>query len=173
MMQCEFSFYPIFTVGQQSENPITQRTVVSITSTRWRLEARLSSTKANSPICARDIPTYKMSVSLVNKIQLSSKKVNSIQQRSHTSSEVLLLQPKALTTAEVTAVFTMTTSITDASRISTWFQRKWTWMSIPILARKRAAKKLRMGSTCTKINLNQMFPAENGRNVTSLVSALE
>lgn len=28
------------------------------TSTRWRLEARLRRTKANSPICARDIPTY-------------------------------------------------------------------------------------------------------------------
>lgn len=28
------------------------------TSTRWRFEARLRRTKANSPICARDIPTY-------------------------------------------------------------------------------------------------------------------
>lgn len=32
--------------------------MVALTSTRWRLEARLKRTKANSPICARDIPTY-------------------------------------------------------------------------------------------------------------------
>jgi hypothetical protein len=30
-----------------------------ITSIRWMLEARLRRTKANSPICARDMPTYK------------------------------------------------------------------------------------------------------------------
>lgn len=46
-------------------------------------------------------------------------------------------------------------------------------MSIPILARKRAAKKLRMGSTCIKRNLNQMYPAEKGRNSISLISELD
>jgi len=30
-----------------------------ITSTRWRFEARLKRTKANSPICASDMPTYR------------------------------------------------------------------------------------------------------------------
>lgn len=68
----------------------------------------------------------------------------------HTRTEVLLLQPKPLTTVVITTVFTMITKITDANRISTWFQRKWTWINIPMLARKRAAKKLRMGSTCRK-----------------------
>lgn len=38
-------------------------TIQAPTSTRWRLEARLRRTKANSPICASDIPTYKMKLS--------------------------------------------------------------------------------------------------------------
>lgn len=32
----------------------------AFTSTRWRFDARLSNTKANSPICAKDIPTYRI-----------------------------------------------------------------------------------------------------------------
>jgi len=31
-----------------------------LTSTRWRFEARLRRTKANSPICASDMPTYRI-----------------------------------------------------------------------------------------------------------------
>jgi len=40
---------------------ITQKmehNIKKITSIRWILEARLRRTKANSPICARDMPTY-------------------------------------------------------------------------------------------------------------------
>jgi hypothetical protein len=40
---------------------ITQKmehNIKKITSMRWILEARLRRTKANSPICARDMPTY-------------------------------------------------------------------------------------------------------------------
>jgi hypothetical protein len=36
-----------------------------ITSIRWMLEARLRRTKANSPICARDMPTCSKNTSLV------------------------------------------------------------------------------------------------------------
>jgi hypothetical protein len=38
-----------------------------ITSTRWRFEARLKRTKANSPICASKIPTYKNNQIFKNK----------------------------------------------------------------------------------------------------------
>jgi len=64
-----------------------------------------------------------------------------------TRSEVLLLYPNPLTTAAATIVFIMITNITAASKMSTWFQRKWTCISIPMLAKNRAAKKLRIGST--------------------------
>lgn len=65
-----------------------------------------------------------------------------------TRREVLLLYPNPLTTIATTTVFTTITNITAANKISTWFQRNWTFINIPMLARKRAAKKLRMGSTC-------------------------
>lgn len=55
--------------------------------------------------------------------------------------------PKALVTIAATAVLTTMTRITDASNISTWFHRKCTFMSIPIPERKRAANRLRIGST--------------------------
>lgn len=64
-----------------------------------------------------------------------------------TRREVLLLYPNPLTTVATTIVFIIITKITAASKMSTWFQRKWTCINIPMLARKRAAKKLRMGST--------------------------
>ena len=122
------------------------------TSTRWRLEARLRRTKANSPICASDIPTYKMKLLMVSFKYLNKKEVISLWRsrfvRIHlTRSEVLLVYPNPLTTAVTTTVFITMTNITAASKISMWFHRKWTWISIPMLARKRAAKKLRMGST--------------------------
>ena len=47
-------------------------------------------------------------------------------------------------------VFIAITKITDATKISTWFQRKWTWISIPMLERKSAAKRLQMGSIYNK-----------------------
>jgi hypothetical protein len=58
-----------------------------------------------------------------------------------------MLYPKALATIAPTAVLMTITRITDASNISTWFHRNCTCMSIPILERKRAANKLRIGST--------------------------
>lgn len=61
--------------------------------------------------------------------------------------DILMLYRKALTTIAAIAVLTTMTRITDARRISTWFHRKCTFMSIPILDRKRAANKLRIGST--------------------------
>jgi hypothetical protein len=72
-----------------------------------------------------------------------------IQQAAHilTINAVLRLYPKAFVTIATTAVLTTTTKITDASKISTWFQRNCTCISIPILERKRAANKLRIGST--------------------------
>lgn len=64
-----------------------------------------------------------------------------------TINDVLRLYPKAFVTIEATAVLTTTTRITDASKISTWIQRNCTCISIPILDRKRAANRLRIGST--------------------------
>jgi len=37
-------------------------------------------------------------------------------------------------------VFTVITKITAARSISTWFHRKWTLISIPMLARKSSKK---------------------------------
>lgn len=67
-----------------------------------------------------------------------------------TINDVFRLYPKAFVTIEATAVLTTTTRITDASKISTWFQRNCTCISIPILERKRAANRLRIGSTYSR-----------------------
>jgi hypothetical protein len=64
-----------------------------------------------------------------------------------TINDVLKLYPKALVTIAATAVLTTITRITDARSMSTWLHRKCTCMSIPILERKRAANRLRIGST--------------------------
>ena len=64
-----------------------------------------------------------------------------------TWNDVLMLYPKALVTAAAMVVLTTITRITDASNISTWFHRKCTCMSIPILERKRAANRFLIGST--------------------------
>jgi hypothetical protein len=58
-----------------------------------------------------------------------------------------MLYPKALVTAAAMVVLTTITRITDASNISTWFHRKCTFMSIPMLERKRAANRFLIGST--------------------------
>lgn len=58
-----------------------------------------------------------------------------------------MLYPKTLTTVVVTTVLTITTRITDANNISTWFHKNCTWISIPMDARKSAANKFRIGST--------------------------
>lgn len=58
-----------------------------------------------------------------------------------------MLYPKAFVTIVATVVLITITKITDARSISTWFQRKCTCISIPILERKRAANRLRIGST--------------------------
>lgn len=64
-----------------------------------------------------------------------------------TRNDVRILYPKALVTMVTTAVLTTITKITEARSISTWIQRKCTCISIPILERKRAANRLRIGST--------------------------
>jgi hypothetical protein len=67
-----------------------------------------------------------------------------------TRRDVLLLYPNPFTTIATIKVFTVITKITAARSISTWFHKKCTLISIPMLARKRAAKKLRIGSICRK-----------------------
>ena len=131
--------------------------MVALTSTRWRLEARLKRTKANSPICARDIPTCRKTQFNTCQQLNYRKEVISMRLWSQlTRNAVLLLYPNPLTTMAIIIVFIVTTKMTDASNISTWFQRNWTWISIPMLARKRAAKRLRMGSIC-KTNKLEYF----------------
>lgn len=66
----------------------------------------------------------------------------------HTMNDVLKVYPKALDTKAATDVFTTMTSMTDASNISTWVHKKWTCISIPMLDKKRAAKRFRIGSIC-------------------------
>lgn len=59
----------------------------------------------------------------------------------------LLLYPKALTTTVTTIVFDAMTRISDATRMSICVHKNCTLISIPMLARKRDAKRFRIGST--------------------------
>ena len=70
-----------------------------------------------------------------------------------------MLYPNALVTTAATVVLKTTTKITDASNMSTWFQMNCICISIPMLERKRAANKFRIGSTCT-IQKEQYIVAE-------------
>lgn len=119
------------------------------TSTRWRFEARLRRTKANSPIWASNTPTYIIRTSCkgcTNYVKKTRCRL-CIEANKLTWKDVLKLYPKALLTTAATAVLTTITRITAASNISTWFHRNCTCMSIPIPERKSAANKLRIGST--------------------------
>lgn len=117
------------------------------TPTRWRWEARLKSTKANSPIWAKDRPTW---VEYERKWEYIPWWQNTFYGKILTTKAVLMPYPKAFTTTVTTILLTIITSITAASNMSTWFHKNLTCISIPMLARKRAANKLRIASTFMK-----------------------
>ena len=94
---------------------------------------------------AQPWPNKNESVSIHFKI--GEKLMENHQRKILTTKAVLMLYPNAFTTIVMTILFTIITSITAASNMSTWFHKNLTCMSIPILARKSAANRLRMAST--------------------------